>query len=215
MPTSNVDEGDERSVPRPPVEITSGWDVTWQLWKGILADSLKGIATDRHDLKGYELWWICPPWNYCNSSPLISWMIGVSHPFHLGIRLFFQRQTVSFKDIICFSPTLSVEVFNPDDQLEHTIPTGRGLETTEVPQDGTLACQMSSGFCWQKHMACLEVCVLWPGGVGFECFCLTLPKFNVAKNDGWKTSLSYWVLVTFQGRTVKLREGTFSFGRNV
>jgi len=27
VPTSNVDEGDERSVPRPPVEITSGWDV--------------------------------------------------------------------------------------------------------------------------------------------------------------------------------------------
>ena len=135
--------------------------------------------------------------------------------FPFGNSPFFQRQTVSFRDIICFSPTLSVEVFNPDDQLEHTIPTGRGLETTEVPQDGTLACQMSSGFCWQKHMACLEVCVLWPGGVGFECFCLTLPKFNVAKNDGWKTSLSYWVLVTFQGRTVKLREGIFSFGRNV
>ncbi len=26
--------------------------------------------------------------------------------------------------------------------------------------------------------------------------------------DGWKTILSYWVSVTFQGRAVKLREGT-------
>ena len=33
------------------------------------------------------------------------------------------------------------------------------------------------------------------------------PKFNSLplKNDAWKTILSYWVLVTFQGRTVKLR----------
>ena len=33
-------------------------------------------------------------------------------------------------------------------------------------------------------------------------------KFNSLplKNGGWKTSLSYWVSVTFQGRTVKLRE---------
>ena len=37
----------------------------------------------------------------------------------------------------------------------------------------------------------------------------TLPKFNSSplKNDGWKTILSYWVSVTFQGRTLKLREG--------
>ena len=27
------------------------------------------------------------------------------------------------------------------------------------------------------------------------------------KNGGWKTILSYWVSVTFQGRTVKLRGG--------
>ncbi len=40
----------------------------------------------------------------------------------------------------------------------------------------------------------------------------TPPKFNSSplKNDGWKTIHSYWVLVTFQGRTVKLREGTRS-----
>ena len=37
----------------------------------------------------------------------------------------------------------------------------------------------------------------------------TPPKFNSSplKNGGWKTSLSYWVSVTFQGRTVKLRGG--------
>ena len=36
------------------------------------------------------------------------------------------------------------------------------------------------------------------------------PKFNISplKNDAWKTILSYWGPVTFQGRTVKLREGT-------
>ena len=37
-------------------------------------------------------------------------------------------------------------------------------------------------------------------------------KFNIApekmiKMDGWKTILSYWVPVTFQGRTVSFREG--------
>ena len=38
---------------------------------------------------------------------------------------------------------------------------------------------------------------------------ITPPKFNIAlKMDGWNTILSYWVSVTFQGRTVKLREGT-------
>ena len=30
--------------------------------------------------------------------------------------------------------------------------------------------------------------------------------------DGWKTILSCWVLVTFQGRAVKLREGTIFVG---
>ena len=45
-----------------------------------------------------------------------------------------------------------------------------------------------------------------------ECVnCVPLPprKFNSSplKNDGWKTSLSYWDSVTFQGRAVKLREG--------
>ena len=37
----------------------------------------------------------------------------------------------------------------------------------------------------------------------------TPPKFNSSplKNGGWKTSLSHWVSVTFQGRTVELREG--------
>ena len=37
----------------------------------------------------------------------------------------------------------------------------------------------------------------------------TPPKFNSSplKNGGWKTILSYWVSVTLQGRTVKLREG--------
>ena len=38
-------------------------------------------------------------------------------------------------------------------------------------------------------------------------------KFNIdsspLKNGGWKTILSYWVSVTFQGRTVKLREGNW------
>ena len=35
------------------------------------------------------------------------------------------------------------------------------------------------------------------------------PKFNSSRlnNGGWKTILSYWFLVTFQGRTVNLREG--------
>ena len=39
---------------------------------------------------------------------------------------------------------------------------------------------------------------------------LTPRKFNSSplKNGGWKMILSYWVLVTFQGRAVKLREGT-------
>ena len=45
-------------------------------------------------------------------------------------------------------------------------------------------------------------------------FLYTPPKFNSSplKMDGWKTSLSYWVSVTFQGRTVKLREGNWWFG---
>ena len=30
------------------------------------------------------------------------------------------------------------------------------------------------------------------------------------RNGGWKTILSYWGSVTFQGQTVKLREGKFS-----
>ena len=33
-------------------------------------------------------------------------------------------------------------------------------------------------------------------------------KFNIASEEGWKTILSYWGPVTFQGRTVKLRDGT-------
>ena len=39
---------------------------------------------------------------------------------------------------------------------------------------------------------------------------LVPPKFNSSplKNGGWKTSLSYWVSVTFQGRTVKLQVGS-------
>ena len=39
-------------------------------------------------------------------------------------------------------------------------------------------------------------------------FC-TPPKFNSSplKKGGWKTHLSSWGSVTFQGRTVKLREG--------
>ena len=37
---------------------------------------------------------------------------------------------------------------------------------------------------------------------------LTARPWNPLKNDGWKTSLSYWVSVTFQGRTVKLWGGT-------
>ena len=38
---------------------------------------------------------------------------------------------------------------------------------------------------------------------------VTPPKVNSVplKNGGWKTILSYWEPVTFQGRTVKLREG--------
>ena len=38
----------------------------------------------------------------------------------------------------------------------------------------------------------------------------TPPKFNSSplQHDGWKTILSYWVSVTFQGRAAKLREGT-------
>ena len=41
-------------------------------------------------------------------------------------------------------------------------------------------------------------------------------KFNSSplKNGGWKTSLSYWVSVTFQGRTVKLRGCTPIFDWN-
>ncbi len=37
----------------------------------------------------------------------------------------------------------------------------------------------------------------------------TLPETNSSplKNGGWKTILSYWVSVTFQGRAVKLRGG--------
>ena len=34
---------------------------------------------------------------------------------------------------------------------------------------------------------------------------ITPPKFTIAlKNDSWKTSLSFWVPVKFQGRTAKL-----------
>ena len=45
-------------------------------------------------------------------------------------------------------------------------------------------------------------------------------KFNSSplKNGGWKTILSYWVLVTFQGRArraVKLREGNWKIGGNM
>ena len=38
----------------------------------------------------------------------------------------------------------------------------------------------------------------------------TPPKFNSSplKNAGWKTILSYWVSVTFQGRAVKLLGGS-------
>ena len=37
--------------------------------------------------------------------------------------------------------------------------------------------------------------------------CNTPPKFNSSplKNDGWEMILSFWVSVTFQGRTVKLQ----------
>ena len=40
----------------------------------------------------------------------------------------------------------------------------------------------------------------------------TRPKLNSSplKNAAWKTILSYWVSVAFQGRTAKLREGTSS-----
>ena len=38
---------------------------------------------------------------------------------------------------------------------------------------------------------------------------VTLPKLNSSplKNDGWKTILSFWVSVYFQGRAVKLPGG--------
>ena len=41
----------------------------------------------------------------------------------------------------------------------------------------------------------------------------TLPETNSShlKNGGWKTILSYWVWVTFQGRIVKLRGGGIVF----
>ena len=44
-------------------------------------------------------------------------------------------------------------------------------------------------------------------------FLNTPPKFSSSplKNGGWKTSLSYWVSVTFQWRAVKLREGNSYF----
>ena len=35
------------------------------------------------------------------------------------------------------------------------------------------------------------------------------------KNGGWKMILSYWVPVTFQGRTVKLREGRWKIKTNM
>ena len=41
-------------------------------------------------------------------------------------------------------------------------------------------------------------------------FSITPPKFNsefTPEKCCWKTILSYWVPVTFQGRAVKLREG--------
>ena len=48
-------------------------------------------------------------------------------------------------------------------------------------------------------------------------FCLVARNFAIhprsltasfpLKNGGWKTNLSYWGLLTLQGRTVKLREG--------
>ena len=39
---------------------------------------------------------------------------------------------------------------------------------------------------------------------------ITPPKFNIAPEKLWLEDflLSYWVLVTFQGQTVKLREGS-------
>ena len=45
------------------------------------------------------------------------------------------------------------------------------------------------------------------------CTLSTPPKFNSSplKNGAWKTILSYWVSVTFQGRTVKLRECNICF----
>ena len=38
---------------------------------------------------------------------------------------------------------------------------------------------------------------------------ITPPKFNSSplKNDCWEMILSFWVSVTFQGRTVSFREG--------
>ena len=38
---------------------------------------------------------------------------------------------------------------------------------------------------------------------------VTPPKFNIASEKWWLEdySLSYWVLVTFQGRAAKLRQG--------
>ena len=55
-------------------------------------------------------------------------------------------------------------------------------------------------------LAWLGVCSVKVIFYGFESHG-TPPKFNCLplKHGGWKTSLSYWVSVTFQGRAVKLR----------
>ena len=48
-----------------------------------------------------------------------------------------------------------------------------------------------------------------PKSIGIYGPLLTTLKFNSSplKNGGWKTILSYWVLVAFQGRAVKLPGG--------
>ena len=41
----------------------------------------------------------------------------------------------------------------------------------------------------------------------FKIYTLSETNSSYLKKGGWKTILSYWVSVTFQERTVKLREG--------
>ena len=97
------DEGDEGNVPRPPVEITSGWDAA-----GRRAVWMAKILFSQTFWNGF---FEVNVFSFYSFFMWFSW-------FSLVFRGFRKSRVLLFMSFL-------LEVFNPDDQLEHTIPTGR------------------------------------------------------------------------------------------